>query len=67
MRARADHSPLIRAALAGLTLASCGSGGPAGPAGNPSLPSPGTSAGSLNMVLLSHLDLTQLSLPASAE
>jgi choice-of-anchor B domain-containing protein len=70
MRARADHSPLIRATLAALplaVLAACGgSGDSAGPV-SPSSSSPGTSASSLNMVLRSHVDLSQLSLPASAE
>jgi choice-of-anchor B domain-containing protein len=70
MRARADHSPLIRATLASLSVASlaaCGAASPAAPAADPSSPSPGTSAASLNMVLQAHVDLTQLSLPASAE
>jgi choice-of-anchor B domain-containing protein len=66
MRARDDRPPLTRAALAALALAclaACGSddGGPL----DPSSPSPGTAA-SLNMVLLSHVDLNQLSLPAAA-
>jgi len=70
MRARDEHPPLIRAALAALTLAALaacgGSEDSAGPLA-PSSPSPGTAASSLNMVLLSHVDLNQLSLPASGE
>jgi hypothetical protein len=70
MRAGADLSPLIRAAFAAPTLAllaACGSSGDtAGPL-DPASPSPGTAASSLNMALLSHVDLNQLSLPASAE
>ena len=72
MRARDDQKPLIRAAIAVLALGSlgaCGSSDSANPlAPNaPTSPSPAASAASLNMVLLSHLDLTQLSLPASGE
>ena len=69
MRARDQHSPLIRAAIAALafaSLAACGTSDSAGPL-TPSSPSPGTSSSSLNMVLLAHQDLNQLSLPASGE
>ena len=69
MRARDGHSPLIRAAVAALTLASltaCGSTGDSRPL-DPSPPSPGASGSSLNMVLHAHMDLNQLSLPASGE
>jgi choice-of-anchor B domain-containing protein len=69
MRAGDDRSPLIRAAMAAVALASlaaCGSDDSAGPL-DPSSPGPGPTASSLNMVLLAHLDLNQLSLPASGE
>jgi choice-of-anchor B domain-containing protein len=65
MRARDDRSPLIRAAIAALTLAwlpGCGTSDSASPL-TPS--SPPVSADSLNMSLLSHIDLGSLSLPAS--
>jgi choice-of-anchor B domain-containing protein len=68
MRARDDHSSLIRAAIAALALASlaaCG-GSESGPL-DPSSPSPAPSGSSLNMTLLAHMDLNQLSLPASAD
>ena len=68
MRTRDHQKPLIRAALAALTLATaaaCGSdtGNPL----EPTAPSSGPSATNLNMVLRSHVDLNQLSLPASAD
>lgn len=68
MRARDGHSSLIRAAIAALALASlaaCG-GSDSSPLA-PSSPSPGPSGSSLNMTLLAHMDLNQLSLPASAD
>ena len=68
MRARDGHSSLIRAAIAALALASlaaCG-GSDSGPLA-PSSPSPGPSGSSLNMTLRAHMDLNQLSLPASAD
>jgi choice-of-anchor B domain-containing protein len=66
MRARDDQKPLIRAALAAIALATasaCGSdtGSPLAPA-----PAPDPSAPSLNMVLRSRLDLSQLSSATSA-
>jgi choice-of-anchor B domain-containing protein len=68
MRARDDHPPLIRAAFA-LTLAAltaCGSSDPESPL-TPTSPAPGNSDASLNMVLLSRIDLATLSLPASVD
>lgn len=65
MRARDVHSSLIRAttaAVAALALAGCGGSGSTDPTAV--APSPDTAA-SLNMVLLSHVDLASLSLPAS--
>lgn len=72
MRARDEHTPLIRAAIAVLALASLTAcdGSIADPPltpNAPTSPSPGTLAASLNMELRAHLDLTQLSLPASGE
>jgi len=70
MRARDGHSSLIRAAIAALALASlaaCGGSGDSSRPLDPSSPSPGASGSSLNMTLLAHMDLNQLSLPASGE
>lgn len=67
MRARHVHSPLTRAAIAALALVVPAACGPEATPVSPSSPSPGTGAASLNMVLLSHVDLTQLSLPASVD
>ena len=68
MRARDVHPTLTRGAAAVVTLlvlAACGGDGSTDPTGVPS-PSP-DSAARLNMVLLSHIDLATLSLPASAD
>ena len=65
MRARDDDAPLIRAAFAALAVAALTACG-AADSSSPLTPSSPAAEVSLNMVLLSHLDLSQLSLPASS-
>ncbi len=68
MRARDHYPPLIRAAtLAACGLAATSCGTDSAVPNDPSTFVGASPVSSLNMVLRSHIDLTQLSLPASAE